>query len=189
MIKGIGQRIKETRVSRGWSQEDLAKEVGVTKFLICRYENETVLPQPKTLARIACALNTDMEYLMAGEDDASRLLDLYGDFFDENSRTKIAPVDIPPNSNYFCLRAKENYTFGIAVGDILILRPTERPTSDGIYLVEQIPNRLLLGSLRGDFEPLRLYQDIGKPPTDISDGKKYKIIAELMYSVKAFGRR
>lgn len=190
MEKGIGKRIKQIRVNRGLSQEELANMVGVTKYLICRYENESVLPNAKTLARISSALNIDLYYITDGEtseNDGS--IAFYGDIFDENSLDKISPLDIPPNSNYFSIRAKENYACGITEGDILILRRVERPTSDGTVLVEQIPARLLIGALRRDLGALRLYQDVGRPPIDISDEKKYKILAELVYAIKDFGRR
>jgi transcriptional regulator with XRE-family HTH domain len=190
MTEGIGNRIKKIRISRGLSQESLANKVGVTKFLICRYENESVLPSAKTLARIASALNIDLYYITDGEtgkDDGT--IAYYGDIFDENSLDKILPLDIPPNSNYFSIRAKENYACGIGEGDILILRPVERPTSDGTVVVEQTPARLLIGSLRANLSGLWLYQDVLRPPIDISDESKYTIIAELVYAIKDFTRR
>ena len=72
MTEGIGNRIKKIRISRGLSQESLANKVGVTKFLICRYENESVLPSAKTLARIASALNIDLYYITDGDGKGRR---------------------------------------------------------------------------------------------------------------------
>ena len=40
----IGKRLKELRIQKGLSQQDLGDAIGVTKVSICGYENGTRLP-------------------------------------------------------------------------------------------------------------------------------------------------
>ena len=40
----IGKRLKELRMKRGFSQQELGTAIGVTKVSICGYENGTRLP-------------------------------------------------------------------------------------------------------------------------------------------------
>lgn len=65
-----GQRIKSLRRKRGFSQVDLALEVGVSKQTMYKYENDIVtnIPSDKIEA-IAEALFTTPSYLMEWTDD------------------------------------------------------------------------------------------------------------------------
>ena len=40
----VGQRIKELRIEKGISQQELGDLIGVTKVSICGYENGTIIP-------------------------------------------------------------------------------------------------------------------------------------------------
>jgi transcriptional regulator with XRE-family HTH domain len=64
--KIIGQRIKEVRKMRGWSQERLSEEIDVTTVYISRIERGTSNINLKRLAQISKALNTTIEYLIGG---------------------------------------------------------------------------------------------------------------------------
>jgi len=48
MLKGIQEKVKELRRKKGWSQERLAREIGVSLSTIQRWENQggkpTLLP-------------------------------------------------------------------------------------------------------------------------------------------------
>ncbi len=64
--KLIGQRIKEVRRQRGWSQERLSEEIDVTTVYISRVERGTSQINLKRLAQISKALDTSVEYLISG---------------------------------------------------------------------------------------------------------------------------
>ena len=64
--KIIGQRIKEARRRKGWSQEKLAEEIDVTTVYISRIERGCSQVNLKRLASISKALNTTIEYLLEG---------------------------------------------------------------------------------------------------------------------------
>lgn len=64
--KVIGQRIKDERRKKGWSQEKLAEEVDVTTVYISRIERGSSKINLKRLAQISKALDNSVEYLIGG---------------------------------------------------------------------------------------------------------------------------
>ena len=66
----VGKRIRETRISRGLTQEEVAKIVGVATQTIYKYEKEIVTNIPlERLTKIAKALDTSVAYLLGDVDD------------------------------------------------------------------------------------------------------------------------
>lgn len=187
MLKGIGERLKKAREAQGLSQRELSKMTGIAQEAICRCETETVLPSSKTITKLARALSLDLNYLLDGEENGT--IEFYGDYFDKGSKSRILPLDIPDNSNFFSLRAEKGYPCGIEENDILVLRPVNAPTSDETVLVESLSTQLLIGLLRAENGHFLLFQSVSAPPLDISDDKKYKIVAELVYTIRKYGRR
>ena len=187
MLTGIGKRLKKAREAQGLSQRELSKITGIAQEAICRCETETVLPSSKTITKLARALSIDLNYLLDGEENGT--IEFYGDYFNEESKSRILPLDIPDNSNFFSLRAKKGYPCGIEENDILVLRPVNAPTSDETVLVESLSTQLLIGLLRAENGHFLLFQSVSAPPLDISDEKKYKIVAELVYTIRKYGRR
>lgn len=59
----IGQRLKEARIIRQMTQEDLAKAVGVTKGAIGNYETEVSSPKEPILIKLMEVLQIDANYL------------------------------------------------------------------------------------------------------------------------------
>ena len=63
----IGKRLKELRMKRGFSQQELGTAIGVTKVSICGYENGTRLPNLEKLVSLAEELETTTDYLLGRE--------------------------------------------------------------------------------------------------------------------------
>jgi transcriptional regulator with XRE-family HTH domain len=63
----IGKRLKELRMKRGFSQQELGTAIGVTKVSICGYENGTRLPTLDNLVKISEVLETTADYLLGRE--------------------------------------------------------------------------------------------------------------------------
>ena len=66
----LGERMKELRKERGWSQGDLATKIGADGRQISRYENGRIVPSVEALARIAEAFDISSDYLLF--EDATR---------------------------------------------------------------------------------------------------------------------
>jgi len=66
-MKNIGTRIKEARVQKGWSQEVMAKAMGVTRGAISQWEAGDTNLSLDRLTAIADTLNVSEEWLRAGK--------------------------------------------------------------------------------------------------------------------------
>ena len=61
----FGEKLKDLRTQKGWSQEELAKQMGVTRRTIGGYEAGTTYPRTRDMyAKLAELLETDVNYLM-----------------------------------------------------------------------------------------------------------------------------
>lgn len=60
----IGTIIKETRIRRGISQRELARQAVVDYAAMCRYESGQVTPSLEILAKLAAALGTETATLV-----------------------------------------------------------------------------------------------------------------------------
>ena len=49
----LGQKIREIRRSKGWTQKELAKEIGMTTAQISRWEQDHVTPRTRNLEDLA----------------------------------------------------------------------------------------------------------------------------------------
>lgn len=62
--KAIGERIKEYRLKRGFTQSDLAKQADITRIALGNYERGERIPTIDIFARIAISLNASIDELM-----------------------------------------------------------------------------------------------------------------------------
>ncbi len=67
-IKYIGRNIAKLRISRGLSQGDLGKEIGLTPSAISNIENAVSYPSIDTLIRFAKFFSVTIEYLLSNKD-------------------------------------------------------------------------------------------------------------------------
>lgn len=63
----IGKRLKDLRIEKGMSQQELGQAVGITKVSVCGYENGTRIPNLEKLVKLAEALETSTDYLLGRE--------------------------------------------------------------------------------------------------------------------------
>lgn len=59
----IGNRLKEARIQRGLTQEELARAVGVTKGAIGNYETGVSSPKESVLIKLMQVLEIDANYI------------------------------------------------------------------------------------------------------------------------------
>ena len=72
----IGDRIKELRKNCRLTQNELGIKLGLTKSVICAYENGYRLPSIDTLIRISIIFNVSTDYLLGM--NSNNFLDLSG---------------------------------------------------------------------------------------------------------------
>ena len=67
----IGQRLRETRLQRGLSQQEAASRAGISMNSLYHYEKGNKVPSAVVLARLAEVLNVSTDYLLGLTDDPS----------------------------------------------------------------------------------------------------------------------
>jgi transcriptional regulator with XRE-family HTH domain len=78
----IGDRIKEIRERRRWTQEKLSEEAGISKGFLSDVENNKRDISATNVLKIANAMGASLEYLMRGEEG--------------KEEEKREPIQIPP---------------------------------------------------------------------------------------------
>jgi transcriptional regulator with XRE-family HTH domain len=64
----MGIRIRDVRRERGWTQDQLANAVGVSRSAVAQWETGRAGQVTTNLTRIAEALEVGVEYIMYGDD-------------------------------------------------------------------------------------------------------------------------
>jgi putative transcriptional regulator len=68
----LGNRLKEARAARGWTQADLALAVRVSRKTINTIENQVFVPSTLLALSLARALETTVEQLFFLTEDAAQ---------------------------------------------------------------------------------------------------------------------
>ncbi|WP_206951008.1 helix-turn-helix domain-containing protein [Trinickia acidisoli] len=63
--KRLGQRIAEQRKALGWTQDQLAEQVGVDTETVSRFERGVAVPSLLTLDKLATVLSTSVSSLLS----------------------------------------------------------------------------------------------------------------------------
>ena len=63
-VEGFGKRLKELREASGYTIEQFAEAVGISKSTVGYYENNNRMPDIEILSRIADVLNVSADYLI-----------------------------------------------------------------------------------------------------------------------------
>lgn len=72
----IGNKIKEARLAKKMTQDELAKQLGISKNAISNYENGVSTPKLELLVSLMNALGVDANYIYgtgSGDNDSLRL--------------------------------------------------------------------------------------------------------------------
>ena len=64
----IGERIRAVRREHGWTQDELANAVGVSRSAVAQWETGRAGQLSGNLSRIAGVLGVGVEYLLHGDD-------------------------------------------------------------------------------------------------------------------------
>lgn len=67
----LGQRVRKQRQALGWTQQTLAKKIGVSTSFVGHVERGSRKASLETLVSIANAMNLSMDYLLAGNLDSA----------------------------------------------------------------------------------------------------------------------
>lgn len=74
----IGERLKELRKSKGWTQVQVAAKMGLTDSVISFYERQERAPSPEVLIKFAELYDVSTDYLLGVETVNDQHLDVTG---------------------------------------------------------------------------------------------------------------
>lgn len=66
IVKQLGQRIKQLRKGKSWTQKELAKRIDISPAQLNKYESGFNAPPLDRLVLLADALETSLDFLIAG---------------------------------------------------------------------------------------------------------------------------
>ena len=66
-IMSFGDRLKVTRKQKGFSQEDLAEMLDVSRQSVTKWETGISYPEIRTLLELSCILEKDLDWLFSNE--------------------------------------------------------------------------------------------------------------------------
>ena len=72
----FGNRLKQLRLREGYTQQQLADKLGVTKSVVSYYELQERYPSPEVLTKLASVFHVTTDYLLGLEK--GEMLDLSG---------------------------------------------------------------------------------------------------------------
>ncbi|SMO54303.1 helix-turn-helix domain-containing protein [Melghirimyces algeriensis] len=65
----FSKRLIELRKQRGWTQQDLANKLKISRSTVANYEADRKIPREETLIAIANLFNVSIDYLLGRTDD------------------------------------------------------------------------------------------------------------------------
>ena len=68
-MNDFGERLKDLRIQKDMTQEDVASKLFVTKQAVSRWENGNCLPDVATLGKLAEIFDVNIDYLLTGNDN------------------------------------------------------------------------------------------------------------------------
>lgn len=74
----IGERLKELRKGKGWTQVQVAAKMGLTDSVISFYERQERAPSPEVLIKFAELYDVSTDYLLGVEKVNDQHLDVTG---------------------------------------------------------------------------------------------------------------
>lgn len=73
----IGERIRELRRSKDYSQEYIAAILGVSRQAVSKWENDISSPDTKNLIALAELLDSTVEYIALGKKQEEKIIYVY----------------------------------------------------------------------------------------------------------------
>lgn len=128
-----GQKLRELRKIEGWTQEEVAKKLGVSKQTYSHYENETRRPSLDTIQELASVYQVNIDDIFASEKISDVVpVPIIGRIscgggnlaFEEIEGYEPTPKEWLHGGEHFYLKAKGDSMIGARIfdGDLLLIR-------------------------------------------------------------------
>lgn len=188
-----GKKLKELRKIEGWTQEEVAKKLGISKQTYSHYENEKRRPSLDTIRELAAVYQVNIDDIFA-EDKISDLvmLPVVGKIccgegtmaFQEIDGYEPTPKEWLSGGEYFYLRAKGDSMTGARIfdGDLLLIRK-QPEVENGEIAAVLIDDEAVLKRVYKVGEQLVLQSENPNFPPIFAPPTKVNIIGKLKMNV------
>ena len=68
----FSERLRQARKNAGFTQESLARSIGVERSSVGKYESTTTIPSPDILAKISQVLKVSTDWLLTGTEQKTQ---------------------------------------------------------------------------------------------------------------------
>lgn len=193
-----GKKLRELRKIEGWTQEDVANKLGITKQTYSHYENEKRKPGLDMIKELASVYQVEIDDIFAEESFGDTVsLPIVGKIscgtgsfaFEDVEAYETTPKEWVVGGEFFYLRAKGDSMVGARIhdGDLLLIRKqpeVENGEIAAVLINESTEAVLKRVYVNGDQMVLQSenpnFPPIFAPPADV------KIVGKLKMNVIKF---
>lgn len=193
-----GKKLRELRKIEGWTQEDVANKLGITKQTYSHYENEKRKPGLDMIKELAAVYQVEIDDIFAEESFGDTVsLPIVGKIscgigslaFDDIEGYETTPKEWVAGGEHFYLRAKGDSMIGARIhdGDLLLIRKQPEVQNGEIAAVlindssEAVLKRIYVNG-----EQMVLQSENPNYPPIFSPPAEVKIIGKLKMNVIKF---
>ncbi|MBI4548095.1 MAG: helix-turn-helix transcriptional regulator [Ignavibacteriae bacterium] len=72
-LKDFGEKLKQLRAKKGWSQGQVALKIGIPAERISKYENDVIFPTVDMVIKLSKTLGVTTDYLLCGDPEHDTL--------------------------------------------------------------------------------------------------------------------
>lgn len=202
----LGERIKQARIKKGLTQEELARRLGISYPTLSKYENGHRIPDANLLSHLAKELDCDPGWLLIGDEGGHFDQNPCSDFitvpfieykyYDDSEKTHSIKIKIDEEirqeigniDNITILKISgDDMEPTLNSGDLVIInkRLREIEPQGGIYAIE-ILNNLMIKRIQILYpsEILRIISDNKNYPSFDISPNYVKVYGKIIYVIK-----
>ncbi|ARF68917.1 LexA family transcriptional repressor [Paenibacillus larvae subsp. pulvifaciens] len=190
----FGKKLKELRKLEGWTQEEVAKKLGVTKQTYSHYENETRKPSLEMIKELANVYRVNIDDIFSedGKKEDIIFLPVVGQIccgngvlaYENIESYESVPREWVKGAEHFFLRAKGDSMNGARIydNDLILIRkqPTVENGEIAAILVEE---EAVLKRVYKNGEQLVLQSENPKYPPIFAPPVEVCIIGKLVMNI------
>jgi repressor LexA len=192
-----GKKLKELRKLEDWTQEEVAKKLGISKQTYSHYENEKRRPSLDTIKELASVYQVNIDAIFADESVVSDVFSLpvvgkisCGDgvfAFEDIEGYEPTPREWATGGEHFYLRARGDSMVGARIndGDLLLIRK-QTDIENGEIAAILIGDEAVLKRVYKNGSQLILQSENSAYPPILVPPADAKIIGKLKMNVIKF---
>lgn len=185
-----GKKLRELRKLEGWTQEDVAKKLGISKQTYSHYENEKRKPSLDTIRELANVYQVNIDNIFSEQENGNfTLLPIVGTIscgngvyaFEDIEGYEEIPNSWIKGADHFLLRAKGDSMVNARIedGDLLLIRKQETFENGEIMAVIVDDEAVLKRIYKSDGVIILQSENPKYPPKFITNKSDIRIIGKL----------